>query len=208
MIHTKRFGLIILCAILVFILIPASITADAASSIYCPECGKQIAAESKYCMYCGNRIPTTSSSSTASQKSISVPGNTRSPYIIGTSENTFAGLHKAMCINLDLKRNPLPEMNSKISEYSDGDYVYGSVLKDDSDSYEYIGYIRNKQDQNQYLVRNWTGYHKDGSVIEMTVYYTLEGKYLGNIQRDKSAGTSTSSHNSPYYIPGEPINKE
>ncbi len=180
--------------------------ASADSTIYCPECGKQIAAESKYCMYCGHKIP---SASTTSKKPATSPGDKNSsPYIIGTSENTFSGLHKAMCVNLDLKKNPLPTFDENLGEYMDGDYEYGKVLKDDSTSYEYIGYVKGKLNENKYIVRLWRGYHKDGSIIEMVVYYTVDGKYLGNIQRDRTAGTSTSSHNSPYYIPGEPINKE
>lgn len=128
-------------------------------------------------------------------------------YVIGDSQNTFNGLHKKMCVNLDLKKHPLPKPDTELGDYSDGEYEYAKIMKDDDVSYEYIGYVRTANDKNLYIVRSWTGYHEDGSLIGMDVYYTLYGYYLGNIQRDYSAGTSTSSHNCPYFIPGEPMNK-
>ena len=86
--------------------------------------------------------------------------------------------------------------------------AFNKVLKDDSESYEYIGYCRGWDGKDRYICWAWTGLHEDVSTIGMLVFYTPDGKYLGNIQRDLSAGTSTSSHNSPYYVPGEPINKK
>ena len=129
-------------------------------------------------------------------------------YVIGSSENTFAGLHRRMCVNLDLKANPIPEPDEKRDTYGTGDYEYIKVLKDDDKSYEFIGYVRGATGQDRYIIWSWTGYHEDGSVIGQTVYYMLDGKYLGNIQRDRTAGTSTSSSRCPYYVPGEPINKK
>jgi hypothetical protein len=129
-------------------------------------------------------------------------------YIIGTSEDTFAGLYKRMCINLDLKENPIPEPDTEEGNYGGGQYEYVKVLKNDAETYEYIGYVKYTNGDNRYIVRCWRGYHKDGAIIEMVVYYSLDGKYIGNIQRDRTAGTSTSSHNSPYFVPGEPMNHE
>ena len=131
-----------------------------------------------------------------------------SPYLIGSSENTFAGLHQRMCVNLDLKANPIPKPDEKLSTYGTGDYEYVKVLKDDSRSYEFIGYVRGVTGEDRYIIWSWTGLHEDGSTINQTVYYMLDGKYLGNIQRDHTAGTSTSSSRCPYYVPGEPINKK
>ena len=131
-----------------------------------------------------------------------------SPYLIGTSENTFAGLHQRMCNNLDLKNNPIPKPDEKLSTYGTGDYEYVKVLKDDNKSYEFIGYVRGLTGEDRYIIWSWTGLHEDGSTINQTVYYMLDGKYLGNIQRDRSAGTSTSSSRCPYYVSGEPINKK
>ena len=111
--------------------------------------------------------------------------------------------------SLDLKKHPLPKPDTDLDPMnSDGEYEYVYMLKDDDSSYEYIGYVCTKRDVKEYIVWSWVGYHEDGSVIGMDVYYTLEGKYLGNIQRDYSAGTSTSSHRCPYYIPGQPLNKK
>ncbi|MBP3210790.1 MAG: zinc ribbon domain-containing protein [Oscillospiraceae bacterium] len=136
-------------------------------------------------------------------------GNTEnSPYLIGTSENTFAGLHARMCINLDLNKNPIPTQVEEVDTYGTGDRVFATVLKDDSTSYEYVGYVRGVTGENKYIIWSWTGLHEDGSVINQTVYYMLDGKYLGNIQRDRTAGTSTSSSRCPYFVPSEPINKK
>ncbi len=131
-----------------------------------------------------------------------------SPYVISSSENTFTGLHKRMCINLDLKAHPIPVPDEKLDTYLTGDYEYAKVLKDDSKSYEFIGYVRSVTGEDRYIIWSWIGLHEDGSTIGQTVYYMLDGKYLGNIQRDITAGTSTSSSRCPYYVPGEPINKK
>ena len=113
-----------------------------------------------------------------------------------------------MCVNLDLKKNPVPVPDTEEGNYGGGQYEYVKVLKHDSETKEYIGYVRYADGTNRYLVRSWMGYHEDGALIEMVVYYTLDGKYIGNIQKDHTAGTSTSSHNSPYFVPGEPLNHE
>ena len=132
---------------------------------------------------------------------------TDSPYVIGSSENTFAGLHQRMCVNLDLKANPIPKPDEDMGAIG-SETLHAKVLKDDSESYEYIGYCRGWDGKDRYICWSWTGIHEDGSTIAMLVFYTPDGKYLGNIQRDLSAGTSTSSSRCPYYVPGEPINKK
>ena len=45
---------------------------------------------------------------------------------------------------------------------------------------------------------------ENGDVIGMDVYYTVEGKYIGNIRHNYSAGRSTSSTRSPFRIAEEP----
>ncbi len=132
---------------------------------------------------------------------------TDSPYVIGSSENTFAGLHQRMCVNLDIKANPIPKPDEDMGAIG-SETLHAKVLKDDSESYEYIGYCRGWDGKDRYICWSWTGIHEDGSTIAMLVFYTPDGKYLGNIQRDLSAGTSTSSSRCPYYVPGEPINKK
>ena len=130
-------------------------------------------------------------------------------YTIGTDENTFKGLYQRMCTNLDLKKYPIPVADETLEgRYSGGEYEEVRILKDDDTSYEYIGHLYTRQGTKQYIIWNWMGFHKDGTVIGMDVYSTLDGKYLGNIQHNYSEGTSTSSHNSPYNVPGEPMNKE
>ena len=46
----------------------SSIPAVQSGTIYCPQCGQQIATGSKFCMYCGNAIPPVSSGSTGGNK--------------------------------------------------------------------------------------------------------------------------------------------
>ncbi len=157
-------------------------------------------------------IPTENTQTEPVPEKESVPAFTAkdtedSPYVIGSTENTFSGLHQRMCVNLDLKANPIPKPDEDMGAIG-SETLHAKVLKDDSESYEYIGYCRGWDGKDRYICWSWTGIHEDGSTIAMLVFYTPDGKYLGNIQRDLSAGTSTSSHNSPYYVPGEPINKK
>ena len=199
----------LLCLIIISGVFSTAVVAHAASQIFCSECGKLIDASSKFCKYCGHKVGASSAPTPApTPKPTSSPRTqSNSFYIIGTSENTFAGLYKRMCVNLDLKKNPFPTPDEDLGSV-DSETLYAKVLKDDSETYEYVGYLRAKNGSTKYLMWAWTGYHKDGDVIEMDVFYTPDGKYLGNIQRDRTAGTSTSSHRSPYYVPGEPLNKE
>ncbi len=200
----------LLCLIIISGVFSTAAVAHAASLMFCSECGKLIDASSKFCKYCGHKVGSASPTPIPAP----TPKPTSSPrtqsnsfYIIGTSENTFAGFYKRMCVNLDLKKNPFPTPDEDLGSV-DSETLYAKVLKDDSETYEYVGYLRAKNGSTKYLMWAWTGYHKDGDVIEMDVFYTPDGKYLGNIQRDRTAGTSTSSHRSPYYVPGEPLNKE
>lgn len=113
-----------------------------------------------------------------------------------------------MCINLPVKEHLIPEPDTVEGKYQSGEYEHIQIMKNDSASYEYIGYVCGSNDSQKYLIWSWKGHHEDGSIIGMEVYYTVDGKYIGYIQHDYSAGTSTSSHNSPYFVPGEPLNKK
>ena len=132
-------------------------------------------------------------------------------YTIGAEENTFSGLYNRMCVDLDLRNFPLPtpETVTKEGEYgSSGEYETVAVLKDDEEATEYIGYVCTKTGIRELIIHPWRGRHRDETEIGMDVYYALDGSYLGNIQYDFSAGTANSSHRCPYFVPGEPINKE
>ncbi len=129
--------------------------------------------------------------------------NEESYYVIGASEDTFAGLYKKMCVNLDLKKYPIPEPEEDGSIYGTGDYERITVLKDDAETYETIGYVYSPKDKPLYIIRSWIGYHEEGVVIRMQVYYSLEGTYIGNIKFDLTNGLSNSSTRVPYYIPSE-----
>lgn len=210
---TGRFSALLLCLVIIAGLLATAADIHASSLIICSECGKLIDASSKFCKYCGHKIGSSSQGS-AVPTPTPTPAPTAqpkkqvdSPYIIGTSENTFSGLYKRMCVNLDLKKNPFPKPDEDLGAVGN-ETLFAKVLKDDSETYEYVGFLRSKDGTDRYLMWAWTGYHRDGSVIEMDVFYSTDGKYLGNIQRDRTAGTSTSSHRSPYFVPGEPLNKE
>ena len=128
-------------------------------------------------------------------------------YTIGTAEDTFKGLYKKMCVNLDIKKYPVPDPDTDGSVYGTGDYERVKVLKDDDETYERIGYVYDKHDKPLYIIRSWIGYHEEGVVIEMTVYYDLKGSYIGNIQADLTNGLSNSSSRMPYYIPSQGTHK-
>ena len=128
-------------------------------------------------------------------------------YIIGAEEDTFGGLYKRMCIDLDLKKHPVPEPDELGDEYATDDYEVIKVLKDDDETYEYIGYVYSSKDEPLYIIRRWIGYHRDGVIIAMDVYYSTDGKYIGNIQRDLTNGLSNSSSRMPYYIPSQGTHK-
>lgn len=128
-------------------------------------------------------------------------------YIIGAEEDTFSGLYKRMCISLDLKNHPVPEPDEEGDEYLTGDYEMIKVLKDDDETYEYIGYVYSSSDKPLYIIRRWIGYHEEGVIIAMDVYYSTKGEYIGNIQRDLTNGLSNSSSRMPYYIPSQGTHK-
>lgn len=128
-------------------------------------------------------------------------------YTIGASEDTFKGLYKIMCTNLDLKKYPVPEPDTDGSVYGTDDYERVFILNDDAETYEWIGYVYDKHDKPLYIIRSWTGYHEEGVVIQMQVYYDLKGNYIGNIQWDLTNGLSNSSSRMPYYIPSQGTHK-
>ena len=128
-------------------------------------------------------------------------------YTIGATEDTFKGLYKKMCVKLDIKNYPIPEPEMDGSVYGTDDYERITVLKDDAETYEWIGYVYDRHDKPLYIIRSWTGYHEEGVVIEMTVYYDLKGNYIGNIQADLTNGLSNSSSRMPYYIPSQGTHK-
>ena len=144
-------------------------------------------------------------------KSVYSSGNggkiVNSYYIVGGTENTFDGLYKKMCINLDLQKHPITIKSSNKwgSEYGSGDREIYEVIKDDSESYEYIGYVckNGRLSDKEYIIRSWTGYHEHGEKIQMKVYYSTDGKYIGNIRKDLTNNKSNSSSHSPYFIPSE-----
>ena len=122
-------------------------------------------------------------------------------YTIGNSAHTFAAVYDRMHVYLDLSKYPIPEP-SVVSDYS---YVTDqhdefTVLKDDDDSYDYIGYVCNPDGSRYFIVWSWVGYHKDGSLIGVDSYYALNGVYLGAVQRDYSADAAYSSGGSPFAI--------
>ena len=131
-------------------------------------------------------------------------------YIIGTEADTFAELYERMCVSLDLEKEPIPEPEKKASRGAygrEGEYENVTVLKDDDETYETIGYVCLLSGEREYIVRRWVGYHEDQSVIGMEVYYLLNGQYLGSIRRDYEAGRASASSRCPYLVAGDPVTK-
>ena len=129
-------------------------------------------------------------------------------YTVGPEVDPFAGLSERMCRKLELGDHPLPAAGARGDEYDSGDYEDGCVLKDDKESYCFIGYVYSRKDVALYIVWRWIGFHKDGTLVGMDAYFDLDGSYLGNIQRDYETGRTVSSEGCPYPIPGEPLGRE
>ena len=122
-------------------------------------------------------------------------------YTLGNSVHTFAEVYDRMHIYLALNKYPIPEP-SVVSNFT---YVTGqrdeyTVLKDDDDSFDYIGYVCNPDGSRYFIVWSWAGYHKDGSLIGVDSYYAPNGVYLGSVQRDYSTGAVYSSGGSPFAL--------
>lgn len=128
-----------------------------------------------------------------------VAKDSREFFTIGSSENTFDGVYKRMHRNLDLKKYPIPEPEISRFEYKDGKHDEFVVLKNDGKSYDYIGYVCRPEGTRRFIIWSWAGYHEDGTLIGVDTYYQLDGKYLGNIQRDYTTGAAYSSRNCPFY---------
>ena len=104
-----------------------------------------------------------------------------------------------MHIYLDLKNYPIPEPSSSDYSYVTGAHDEFTVLKDDDDSYDYIGYVCGPDHNRIFIIWSWSGYHQDGSLIGVDSFYTLDGVYLGQVQRDYSSGAAISSSGSPFF---------
>ena len=121
-------------------------------------------------------------------------------YTIGNSAHTFAAVYDRMHIYLDLNKYPIPEPSVSDYHYVTDQHDEFTVLKDDDDSYDYVGYVCNPDHSRYFIVWSWSGYHKDGSLIGVDSYYALNGVYLGAVQRDYSTGAVYSSGGSPFAI--------
>lgn len=119
-------------------------------------------------------------------------------YTIGNSVHTFAGLYDRMHIYLDLNKYPIPATDTSDYSYVTGAHDEFKVLKDDDDSFDYIGYVCGPEGNRIFIIWSWSGYHKDGSLIGVDSFYTTDGVYLGNVQRNYTTGASLSSSNSPF----------
>lgn len=61
----KKISMLLIGVLLISLLFPlfSTVEANATSTIFCPQCGKQINSDSKFCMFCGTIIPTIDGSS-------------------------------------------------------------------------------------------------------------------------------------------------
>ncbi len=126
--------------------------------------------------------------------------NSQEFYTIGDSVHTFADVYDRMHIYLDLNNYPIPEPQKSDYSYVTGAHDEFTVLKDDDNSFEYIGYVCGPDGGRIYIVWSWSGYHEDGSLIGVDSYYALNGTYLGNVQRNYSTEAAVSSRNSPFFF--------
>ncbi len=120
-------------------------------------------------------------------------------YTIGNSAHTFAAVYDRMHIYLDLNTYPIPEPVKSDYSYVTGAHDEFTVLKDDDDSYDYIGYVCGPDGGRLFIIWSWSGYHEDGSLIGVDSYYALNGVYLGAVQRDYTNGAAVSSSGSPFF---------
>lgn len=121
-------------------------------------------------------------------------------YTIGNSAHTFAAVYDRMHIYLDLNKYPIPEpQKDDYYTYVTGAHDEFTVLKDDDDSYDYIGYVCGPDGGRIFIIWSWSGYHEDGSLIGVDSYYANNGVYLGAVQRDYTTGAVISSSGSPFY---------
>lgn len=121
-------------------------------------------------------------------------------YTIGNSVHTFADAYERMHVYLDLNKYPIPEPAQSDYSYVTGQHDEFTVLKDDDNSYDYIGYVCNADGSRYFIVWSWSGYHKDGTLIGVDSYYALNGVYLGAVQRDYTNGAVYSSGGSPFAL--------
>ena len=119
-------------------------------------------------------------------------------YTIGDSVHTFGSAYDRMHIYLDLNNYPIPEPDHSDYSYVTGAHDEFTILKDDDDSYDYIGYVCGPDGGRIYIIWSWSGYHKDGSLIGIDSFYALNGVYLGNVERNYSTGAVVSSNGSPF----------
>ena len=120
-------------------------------------------------------------------------------YTIGNSAHTFDAIYNRMHIYLDLNNYPIPDPVKSDYSYVTGAHDEFTVLKDDDDSFDYIGYVCGPDGNRIFIVWSWSGYHEDGSLIGVDSYYALNGVYLGAIQRDYTTGAAISSGGSPFF---------
>ena len=120
-------------------------------------------------------------------------------YTIGNSVHTFASAYERMHIYLDLNNYPIPEPEKSDYSYVTGAHDEFTVLKDDDDSFDYIGYVCGPDGGKIFIIWSWSGYHEDGSLIGVDSYYAMNGVYLGAVQRNYSTGAAVSSGGSPFY---------
>ena len=125
--------------------------------------------------------------------------NSEEFYTLGNSVHTFAAAYDRMHIYLDLNKYPIPEPERSDYTYTTGAHDEFYVLKDDDDTFEYIGYVCYPDGGRVFIVWSWSGYHEDGSLIGVDSYYANNGVYLGAIQRNYTTGAVVSSSGAPFY---------
>ena len=120
---------------------------------------------------------------------------------------TFSVLYDNFCKNLgsDKAKYIIDKKidTADVSRHNDGsnEDVYNWLVSNKKGCMQTAGYIINsKTNRKSYITYDVVCIHKHGELIKLTVFYTTEGQYIGNIKYDLTNDRATSSSRCPYYI--------
>ena len=126
---------------------------------------------------------------------------------VPASGTTFNDLYTVFC--KDLTRDQVLCIQNQDPERADHTWyneasrenIYEWLVSNEAGSIQAAGYLENaaKRDIN-YLFREVVCLHRHGELIKMSVFYTQDGRYVGNIKYDMTNDYATPSHRCPPYF--------
>lgn len=125
---------------------------------------------------------------------------------VPSSGITFNVLYSIFCKNIpsDLvtficdKRIDTADCSFTNSSANEVDYYW--LISNDTGCVQTVGYTLNSQNHFVYITRDVFCVHRHGEMIRFSVFYNMEGHYLGNIKWDLTNDNATSSSRCPYYV--------